>query len=48
MKILITGNRGFVGRHFAHALRDHNLTGVDIVDGSDARDFLDVTIPILI
>ncbi len=39
MKILITGNRGFVGRHFAHALRDHNLTGVDIVDGRDARDF---------
>ncbi len=39
MKILITGNRGFVGRHFSYALRDHNITNVDIVDGSDARDF---------
>ncbi len=39
MKILITGNRGFVGRQFSYALRDHNLTNVDIVDGNDARDF---------
>ncbi len=39
MKILITGNRGFVGRHFTYALLDHNVTYVDIKDGIDARDF---------
>ena len=39
MKILITGNRGFVGRHFTYALLDHNVTYVDIKDGVDARDF---------
>ena len=39
MKILITGNRGFVGRHFTFALLDHNVTYVDIKDGIDARDF---------
>lgn len=39
MKILITGHRGFVGRHFCYALRDHNITYVDILDGIDARDF---------
>ena len=39
MKILITGNRGFVGSHFTYALLDHNVTYVDIKDGIDARDF---------
>lgn len=38
--ILITGHRGFVGRHFWKRLEnDHYLTGVDIVDGLDARQF---------
>jgi nucleoside-diphosphate-sugar epimerase len=39
MKILITGHKGFVGRHFCYALRDHNITYVDILNGIDARDF---------
>jgi nucleoside-diphosphate-sugar epimerase len=39
VKILITGNRGFVGSHFTYALLDHNVTYVDIKDGIDARDF---------
>lgn len=39
MKILVTGYRGFVGRHFTYALLNHNVTYVDIKDGIDARDF---------
>ena len=40
MKILITGHRGFVGRHFWRRLEtQHELYGVDIVEGNDARDF---------
>lgn len=44
MKILITGNRGFVGTQFWKLLDtpDNELTGVDIVDGNDARDFFRV------
>lgn len=39
-KILITGYRGFVGRHFWTRLdHDHYLQGIDIEDGADARDF---------
>jgi len=43
-KILITGHRGFVGTQFWRRLdvKDHELTGVDIVDGQDARDFFRV------
>ena len=41
MKILITGNAGFVGRafhrHFAN--QNHDIVGIDIVNGIDARDF---------
>ena len=41
MKILITGDAGFVGRafhrHFAN--KGHDIVGVDIVNGLDARDF---------
>jgi len=41
MKILITGDAGFVGRafhrHFASS--NHVIVGVDIVNGTDARDF---------
>ena len=42
MKILITGDAGFVGRHFHKAFADggHEIVGVDIVNGIDARDFL--------
>jgi nucleoside-diphosphate-sugar epimerase len=39
MKILITGYRGFVGSHFHKRLQDHDLTLIDIVDGSDAGEF---------
>ena len=41
MKILITGNAGFVGRHFQAKFESqgHTVVGVDIVNGIDARDF---------
>jgi nucleoside-diphosphate-sugar epimerase len=39
MKILITGHRGFVGRYFLKKYAEHEITGVDIVEGLDARDF---------
>ena len=39
MKILITGHKGFVGRYFMKKYEGHDITGVDIVDGNDARDF---------
>ena len=41
MKILITGDAGFVGRHFRAKFEreGHTVVGVDIVNGTDARDF---------
>jgi nucleoside-diphosphate-sugar epimerase len=39
MKILITGNAGFVGKEFMKQLDGHDITGIDIVNGIDARDF---------
>jgi nucleoside-diphosphate-sugar epimerase len=41
MKILITGNEGFVGRNFWNKLRSegHELWGIDLLNGTDARDF---------
>jgi nucleoside-diphosphate-sugar epimerase len=39
MKILITGHKGFVGRNFVKALPDSEITGIDIKDGNDCRDF---------
>lgn len=41
MKILITGSRGFVGRYFLDELTKKywDITGVDIKDGKDCRDF---------
>ena len=41
MKILITGDAGFVGRHFRKYFegQGHEIVGVDIVNGVDARDF---------
>ena len=41
MKILITGNKGFVGRYFIEELSqipNVNITGADIKDGIDCRD----------
>ena len=41
MRILITGDAGFVGRHFRRKFESqgHAVVGVDIVNGIDARDF---------
>jgi len=41
MKILITGDAGFVGRAFHRHFADsnHDIVGIDIVNGTDARDF---------
>lgn len=39
MKILITGHKGFVGRHFMSALPDSDITGIDLKDGDDCRDY---------
>jgi len=39
MKVLITGHKGFCGRHFVKALKKHDITGVDIKEGNDCRDF---------
>lgn len=39
MNILITGHKGFVGRHFVSALDGHEITGIDLKDGNDCRDF---------
>lgn len=41
MKILITGHRGFVGTEFWKKLDtpDNELTGIDIIEGNDARTF---------
>jgi nucleoside-diphosphate-sugar epimerase len=38
---LITGSSGFLGRHFARALRESGwrITGIDLAAGRDARDF---------
>jgi nucleoside-diphosphate-sugar epimerase len=39
MKILITGHKGFVGKYFCNYYKDHDITGIDTIDGNDARDF---------
>lgn len=39
MKILITGNKGFVGSYFMKKYQLHDICGVDIKDGIDARTF---------
>lgn len=39
MKILITGHKGFVGKYCVEKYANHNLLGIDIKDGNDARDF---------
>lgn len=41
MNILITGHRGFVGRHFHkfYETQGHTILGVDIVDSMDVRKF---------
>ena len=41
VKILITGDAGFVGRAFHRALDDkgHDITGIDLVNGKEVRHF---------
>jgi len=41
-KALITGHKGFVGNYFVNRLSNdgYNITGIDIKDGNDIRDFL--------
>lgn len=41
MKILITGHKGFVGRHFVSKLDNarNQIIGIDIKEGNDCRDF---------
>ena len=39
MKILITGDAGFVGAEFRRQLGDHEIVGIDIKNGIDARTF---------
>lgn len=40
MKVLVSGSRGFVGRHMVRALDYTNdITGIDLVEGNDCRDF---------
>jgi nucleoside-diphosphate-sugar epimerase len=41
MKILITGDAGFVGRAFHRALakQRHDITGIDLVNGKEVRHF---------
>jgi nucleoside-diphosphate-sugar epimerase len=41
MKVLITGHKGFVGKHFVEYFENHGdeVVGIDIKDGNDCRDF---------
>lgn len=41
MRILLSGHRGFVGRHLHAAMdaRGWDVTGIDLADGTDALDF---------
>ena len=41
MNILITGHKGFVGQEYVNyfTTQDHTITGVDIKEGIDCRDF---------
>lgn len=40
MNILITGHKGFVGRHFVKRLqKEHTIFGIDLKDGFDCRDY---------
>lgn len=39
MRILITGHRGFIGRHvFEHLSKQHDCVGIDLKDGVDLYD----------
>jgi nucleoside-diphosphate-sugar epimerase len=39
MRVLITGDAGFVGSYFHKALNEHDITGIDLKNGVDARKF---------
>lgn len=44
MKVLVTGHKGFVGQEYIRFFKNLNfdITGVDIKDGNDCRDFFKV------
>ena len=42
MKVLITGDQGFVGREFRRQLDGHDIVGVDLKSGKDCRHFFAV------
>lgn len=44
MRALVTGHKGFVGRHMAAELhrRGYDVTGCDLVDGDDARHLFEI------
>jgi nucleoside-diphosphate-sugar epimerase len=41
VRALVTGSAGFIGRHVTRTLvkSDYDVTGIDVADGRDARDF---------
>ena len=43
-KVLITGHKGFVGRHYLKYFKEKGIevVGVDIKEGNDCRDFFKV------
>ena len=43
-KVLITGHKGFVGRHYSKYFKEKGIevVGVDIKEGNDCRDFFKV------
>ena len=42
MKILITGYLGFVGKYFVKKYLKHDITGIDIKENIDCRDFFKI------
>src|SRR3990167_2782658 len=37
MRVLVTGDMGFIGSHLTEALKDHEIIGLDLKNGSDIR-----------
>lgn len=50
MKILVTGHKGFIGKHLVESLDTHEVIGVDVLDGNnDIKDIeLDDSIDLVI
>lgn len=43
MKILITGHLGFVGKYFLKKYNNYDITGIDIKEKNDCRDFFKIS-----